>query len=102
MLRVQVRIFSGLQTKGGAPWEHGNDSNVNRLPLAAGDRVHVADARRKAMLRPGDAAILGVEDLPASARAMDLVRVSRMQRHGHHCRLGLDVAVETRPGFAQV
>src|SRR5271166_4134308 len=70
--------------------------------LPAGHRVEVAGALRQPGLAPGAAAILRSEDLAEAGDAVDLVGVARMNRHAHHCRLGLDPVVEALPGLADI
>src|SRR5215510_2850900 len=70
--------------------------------LAAGGRVDVLDVRGQPMLGPGAAAISRAEALARAAHAVDLIRIARVERDGHHRALGLDPVVEARPRLAQV
>src|ERR1700730_17846226 len=69
---------------------------------AAGDRVGVLAARRQPMLVPAVAAVAGAEDLAAPGDAVDLVGIARMEGDTHHCRLGLDAAIEAPPAAAGI
>src|SRR5262245_60829235 len=54
------------------------------------------------MLAPRASAVLRAEDLARAADAVDAVGVGRMQRDGHHGRLGLDAVIETLPRLAYI
>src|SRR5947209_20505656 len=74
-------------------------SAVDRSSLSAGDGVAVAHALGQPALAPALAAVLGAEHLADAGYRIDLVRIFRVRRDAHHCRIGLDAVVEALPGL---